>query len=260
MKQAISVSYIYGVKNQRLRNVTVHSPSLFWVQSGKKSLFWQDSDILFDSSNVLLTQAQQQLSFENKPTRATFSTYQFSFFISPPKSMLELSEHIGSATYQPDYAAPQRVLDTLKLFTQIAWQELSKDVQKLWLFGLYQQLAEEGRLHHIFTDYQQSFSQKVSQFLAHTPDHDHQLNIVAEHFSMSRATFIRHLKKEHTQFKTLLAQVRMNHALSLMQKGYRKQTDIALRCGYQSSVRFSQRFQQQFGLNPKQYLKTLTPS
>jgi AraC-like DNA-binding protein len=126
-----------------------------------------------------------------------------------------------------------------------------------WLNGFYQQLAEAGKLHLIFEGHAVSFEQKITELLQQAPWQDYQLDQVAAHFSMSRATLIRRLKEENTQFRTLLTRVRMNHAISLMQQGYRQQIDIAVRCGYQSQERFSQRFYKSFGITPSQYIKTL---
>jgi AraC-like DNA-binding protein len=42
-----------------------------------------------------------------------------------------------------------------------------------------------------------------------------------------------------------------------MQQYSYTQLELALRCGYQSESRFGQRFHQQFGITPKQYMKTV---
>ncbi|MBD5770371.1 helix-turn-helix transcriptional regulator [Marinomonas colpomeniae] len=257
MANAIQINHMYGLHNQRLRNVTVHSPSIFWVQSGHKQLFWQDNELTLDSSNLLLTRAQQQLTFENKPERARFSSLQFSFNLAPTKEMLELSTTMKCDFYFPVHHSSKSLLKTLEIFSDLPWDDISRKVQTFWLNGFYQQLAEEGKLHQLFSSHSLSFSQKISEYLTQEPGQDYQLNDVAEHFSMSRATLIRRLKNEKTQFREVLTQVRMNHALSLMQKGHNQQIDIALRCGYQSQERFSQRFSQRFGVSPKQYLRTL---
>ncbi|MBJ7537508.1 AraC family transcriptional regulator [Marinomonas transparens] len=258
MANCIKINHMYGLHTQRLRNVAIHSPSIFWVKSGHKLLFWQDSELTLDSSNLLLARANQQLTFENKPERERFSSVQFSLHLTPPEDMLERSVSLAEHNDSPLYVPNKNIFHTLEVFAHFNWNELSHKAQEFWLLGLYQQLAEAGKLHRLFASHTLPFAQKLSDYLIQEPGQDHQLNKVAEHFSMSRATFIRRLKKEQTQFKDILTQVRMNHALSLMQQGKRQQIDIALRCGYQSQERFSQRFNQQFGITPKQYLKTLT--
>ena len=257
MANVIRINRMHGLHNQRLRNVAVHSPSIFWVQSGHKQLFWQDNELTLDSSNLLLTRAQQQLTFENQPERAKFVSIQFSFHLVPSEEMLTQSITVKNNAYFPVHQPSNSLLETLETLSNVHWDGLSNTVQAFWVNGFYQQLAEEGKLHQLFSSHALSFSQKLSDYLTQEPGQDHQLNDVAEHFFISRATFIRRLKKENTQFRDVLTQVRMNHALSLMQQGNNQQIDIALRCGYQSQERFSQRFNQLFGISPKQYLKTL---
>ncbi|CAH7262097.1 hypothetical protein VCHA54P499_30147 [Vibrio chagasii] len=50
---------------------------------------------------------------------------------------------------------------------------------------------------------------------------------------------IRKLKREGTQFREVLTEVRLAHALYLIQRGYRNVAQLALACGYQSEERFS---------------------
>lgn len=68
---------------------------------------------------------------------------------------------------------------------------------------------------------------------------------------------IRKLRQEGVQYREVLAEVRLNHALRLMQEGHNNVAMIASLCGYQSEGRFSQRFKDKFGISPKGYVKTL---
>ncbi|WP_133160151.1 helix-turn-helix transcriptional regulator, partial [Vibrio cyclitrophicus] len=89
------------------------------------------------------------------------------------------------------------------------------------------------------------------------PDEKHPLESVAERFAMSRATLIRKLKLEGMQYREVLAEVRLSHALYLMQNGQQNVAVLAQSCGYQSEGRFSQRFKGKFGLSPSEYIKTV---
>ncbi|MEF1175183.1 helix-turn-helix domain-containing protein, partial [Vibrio sinaloensis] len=60
------------------------------------------------------------------------------------------------------------------------------------------------------------------------------------------------------QYRELLAEVRLNHALHLMQSTPWSTLNLAQMCGYQSEERFSQRFKNKFGITPKEYMKTVT--
>lgn len=256
MGPAFKVSQMYGVQTQRMRNVAILTPSLFKIRSGRKRLFWQDDVLDFDASTLLLTKAGQQLTFENEPTKERFLSAQMSFQRPPPEAMIELSITVN-AQRTPSFKPSRSLMASLDFLFELDTDGLSETTQAYWLNGFYQQLAEVGKLHLLFDGHAVPFAQKVTELLQQTPWQGYQLDQVAAHFSVSRATLIRRLKDENTQFRTLLTRVRMNHAISLMQQGYRQQIDIAVRCGYQSQERFSQRFYKSFGITPSEYIKTL---
>lgn len=144
------------------------------------------------------------------------------------------------------------------LLIEMSSQNLSSNVQKYHLLAFYQQLIEVGALHILFSKSHDSLQNKLSAYFSKDPADNYQLDEVSHVFSMSRATLIRRLNQDGTNFRTVLANVRMSHALSLMQEKKQSQLDLALQCGYQSETRFSQRFHQQFGITPKQYMKTVS--
>ncbi len=100
-----------------------------------------------------------------------------------------------------------------------------------------------------------TLAERLARYLAVEPGIDHTLEAVAPHFSMSRASMVRKLAAEGRSFRQLLAQVRMSHALNLLQQGLTP-LEVALACGYDSPSRFAARFKQEFGLTPHQYLHT----
>lgn len=68
--------------------------------------------------------------------------------------------------------------------------------------------------------------------------------------AMSPATLRRRLAAENARFEDLLIDVRMHHAMLLVQTTTWGVERIAQACGYQSRARFSQRFQARFGCLP----------
>ncbi|AVS76112.1 AraC-type DNA-binding protein [Paracidovorax cattleyae] len=68
--------------------------------------------------------------------------------------------------------------------------------------------------------------------------------------AMSEATLRRRLAAEQQRFDVLLADVRMQHALMLLQTTGWSIPRIALACGYQSRARFAERFRGRFGYLP----------
>ncbi|OQQ06013.1 AraC family transcriptional regulator [Vibrio campbellii] len=242
---------------QKLRNVRIHSPSIIQIITGSKRLFWKESALDISHSELLLCEASASLSFENLPQKGKFLSRMFSFHCVPTDAMLELSMRVGTGDESPRLAADNALHETLNALYAFEQHGMSKETQTFWVMGLYQQLAERGALHHLFVSSNITFSQKLSRYLSFSPGEEHSLEEAAERFAMSRATMIRKLKQEGTQYREVLAEVRLNHALYLMQNGHYNVAMLAQLCGYQSEGRFSQRFKGKFGLTPSDYIKTV---
>ena len=244
---------------QKLRNVTIHSPSLVQIISGSKKLFWLDKTITLSHQILLLCEASSALSFENMPEKGPFLSRVFSFHSSPPLKMLKLSEMRGQSNTHPIVKQDKALQSSLDALASLDLSTMSEEAQHLWVMPLYQQLAERGALHILFPQQEALFSQKLSRYLAKSPGEEHALDDVASQFAVSRATLIRKLKQEGMQYRELLAEVRLNHALQLIQSEPWTTIDLAQMCGYRSEERFSQRFKGKFGLTPKEYMKTVRP-
>lgn len=67
---------------------------------------------------------------------------------------------------------------------------------------------------------------------------------------MSEATLRRRLADEGTHYQQLLTDVRMSHALTLLQVTDLSVTTIAYDVGYASPSGFTHRFRQRFGFSP----------
>lgn len=70
--------------------------------------------------------------------------------------------------------------------------------------------------------------------------------------AMSEATLRRRLAAENLRFETLLLEIRMHHAMALLQTTGWSVPQVAEACGYQAPARFSSRFRERFGCSPSQ--------
>lgn len=68
--------------------------------------------------------------------------------------------------------------------------------------------------------------------------------------AMSEATLRRRLAKEGFHFEKVLIDVRMHHAMALLQTTHWSIPQVARACGYQSRTRFAERFRDRFGCSP----------
>jgi AraC-like DNA-binding protein len=93
-------------------------------------------------------------------------------------------------------------------------------------------------------------SSRVRLLLAAAPDRRWSAPDIARQLAMSEATLRRHLAAEGVSLTEILVDVRMSHALTLLQTTDRPISQIALDTGYESASRFAVRFRQRFGFAP----------
>jgi AraC-like DNA-binding protein len=93
---------------------------------------------------------------------------------------------------------------------------------------------------------------RVRLLLARAPAHPWRAEEIATTLAMSPATLRRRLAAEGGSFRAVLEEVRLAHALSLVQGGRQPLKWVAMACGYQSPSRFSARFRERFGTRPSE--------
>ncbi|KLN66171.1 helix-turn-helix transcriptional regulator [Vibrio sp. VPAP30] len=260
MNHVYQIATFRAQHSQKLRNVTIHSPSIIQVISGSKRLLQNERHVALSPTTLLLCSGSSRFSFENLPEKGAFLSRVFSFHSPPNQDFIQLSQQNLRLEDQPWIENDSAIDQTLNLLYSLDLSHMSTDTQHLWLAPLYQQLAERGVLHHLFINQQASFREQLTRYLSLSPSEAHPLEEVAAHFAVSRATFIRRLKKEDVRYREVLSDVRLSHALSLMQDQSLSVLQLAYMCGYKSEQRFSQRFRSKFGLTPTDYMRTIRGS
>lgn len=96
----------------------------------------------------------------------------------------------------------------------------------------------------------QATTRRLRTLLGAAPEQRWTAAQAGQALAMSEATLRRRLAAEQQRFDDLLADVRMQHALMLLQTTGWSMPRIALACGYQSRARFAERFRDRFGYLP----------
>ncbi|WP_325893206.1 helix-turn-helix transcriptional regulator [Grimontia sp. NTOU-MAR1] len=244
-----------GITNQPLRNVLVYAPTIVWVNRGLKQLWWHDSSRHYSPQDWLVVPASHSLTFVNEPSQTDFFSRTLTFLDPPPREWLEETQQV-SITEEPRLTVTPQLAYCFETLYEMAGKSLSETTQRHFLMGFYAELKEAKALHLLYPGAETSLKEKLASYLSLNPSEAHSIETIAANFSMSPATLKRRLAAEDTSFRTVLTNVRMVYALSLMQKS-RSQLNVALACGYQSEARFSSRFKETFGLSPKEYVQTL---
>lgn len=116
------------------------------------------------------------------------------------------------------------------------------------LLDLVLALAERG--HAFPPAAEASTADRVRQLVADAPAERWTTARAGRELSVSEATLRRHLAREGTGFEELVLDVRMHHAVMLLQTTGWSLSHVAQACGYLSRSRFSERFRHRFGTSP----------
>lgn len=116
------------------------------------------------------------------------------------------------------------------------------------LFEVLLLLAERGVLPDPGDN--DRWSDRVRRLIGQRPHADWSIDTLADHFHMSASTLRRRIAEDGSTLGGLVREVRLEHALALLQGSGLSVGDIAARCGYESHSRFSAAFRTRFGFAP----------
>ena len=243
---------------QKLQNVSIIRPSLFWVSHGETFVTTKNEKFHVNHSKLLIINTTTPMKFHNFPKSNVFTSKQVSFSCAPNKESLILSEKNNKEKSDSKLIEiEEELLQILNAIHSLNTNIISKKNHDLFVNILYTKLADIGLLHILFPTKEIDLVKKLMLFLSEQPDFKHNINNICSIFGLSKSTLIRKLKIQNTTFKLLLRSIRMNHALLLIQRGSRDIDLLALSCGYQSSIHFKSYFEEQFNQTVKEYISTL---
>ena len=95
-----------------------------------------------------------------------------------------------------------------------------------------------------------SFSARIRRLAGRHPGEEWAGPDIASRLGVSEATLRRRLQAEGSSLRTVLTDIRMTHAMSLLQSSNMPVSAIAASAGFQSQSRFAIRFRSRFGFPP----------
>ncbi|MCC2618196.1 AraC family transcriptional regulator [Aestuariibacter halophilus] len=111
----------------------------------------------------------------------------------------------------------------------------------------------EEELHKLTAN--EDLSSRVRRTLLQSQTGFPSLDMAAQRFYMTKATFHRHLCKEGTSYRDILESVRQQLALRYLEEGHMTIKEIAYALGYAELSNFRKAFKRWYGKAPSQYLK-----
>lgn len=230
--------------------VVVSEATLILVEEGRKRIRWSSGESAASAGEALSLQAGEVVDIANMPGRN--GSYRALWICWCSKLLVEsgaarhpaspgVAQHAGLG--EQFHASFHRAFDALgdanELPASIATNRLLEVL--LWL-------GERG--FHFLPPAALSPAQRVRRLLSAHPSADWSMERLAHETATSIPTLRRRLAAEGVTFRNLVQDVRMSHALAMLQNTDVPVLQIALAAGYASASRFSARFRARFGYLP----------
>lgn len=235
----------------RFSCLTIDQPTLIVVRRGIKTLTCGDAEWVVRSGEAALVSGGCRLDVANQPdTRSAYEANwlvwdtevlsSFSFSAPPVADPARKLGRLEDGFVDAFVRAREVILDGGGVSLAIAQHRIKEIL--LWL---------DARGLNLFdTAGPTTFVERVRRILVADPSENWLAGDVAHRLATSEATLRRHLMAENTTFSDLLADIRMSHALALLQSTDYPIGHIALEVGYESASRFAIRFRKRFGFAP----------
>ncbi|WP_207478695.1 helix-turn-helix transcriptional regulator [Arenibaculum pallidiluteum] len=232
------------------RRVMVEQATLILVEEGRKRIRWSGGECTAGAAEALTLQAGEVVDIANTPGRG--GTYRALWIAWLPELLATAAvagRHAGprvalhggldAAFHTSFHRAFDALSDADALPASIATHRLQEVL--LWLGERGFRFAPPGP---------ESIGQQVRRILSADPSADWSMERVAREAATSVPTLRRRLAAEGVAFRDLLQDVRMSHALALLQNTDAPVLHVALAAGYASASRFTARFRARFGYLP----------
>ncbi|MDP9704724.1 UNVERIFIED_ORG: AraC-like DNA-binding protein [Rahnella aquatilis] len=246
----------YLQQPHQVSNFRFFEPSLLRVNSGQLALRHENgTSVQLGNSEHLIVVSQHTLAHVSKTPDAAngfFSSLYLGFspalvaefYRDNARLLTALSPLNGFETLPLD----DELRDTLDFCLRGIGNPASHTVQRNRLTAVLIALAERRIL--FMPRAAEPLGTRLTALLAAAPEFAWTAASASQQLAMSEATLRRRLVEEQISFRTLLQDIRMHHAITLLQTTRWNLSQIADACGYRASSRFSLRFKERFGCSP----------
>ena len=233
--------------------VQTDSPMLVVVDSGSKTLRWMDGECTATAGDAVALAAGQTLDITNRlgdtgQYRARWLAWDTATIETFAAQTRRSTAILRTSSVLPKISQPFKHTFDLA-FEAVCDDDLippSIAVHRSLEVLLWLQLG-----HIIFsTPELTTMWSRIRKLFVADPARQWTVDDIANRLNVSPATLRRRLAAENITYRELLQDVRMSHALTLLQSTDDSVLEVALGVGYDSASRFAVRFKSRFGYSP----------
>ncbi len=254
---------VHAVQRHRLHSVMVSGACAVLVLQGEKVLSTGQASSVFPAGSMFMLPPRIPFSVENHPDSVSGRYMALCLAFGEE----QLARAAGLPCAASDSAAVT-VTDSLRVrvdtpligsiahFLDMAHQcPAEQTVLSLCLETVLTLIAARSSCLPSIWDKAATWSARCAFMVGMDPARKWDVAGIARHLAVSDRTLRRRLEAEGTSLRTVLRDVRLNSALSLLQTNAGSVGEVAARCGYDSPSRFAVLFRERFGLAPAEVLR-----
>ena len=232
------------------RRVAVHEPAVVIVRRGCKKLRWAGCELRIAAGEAVALAGGQMFDVINIPD--SDGLYQAQWIAFEQEAIEKFTAQYGTA---------QAVRDAVKLLhaerinaafdyaaAVLADEETPHNAAETALCGVLAWLQHDDIGFAVYEGV--NLMRQIRKLITADMAADWSAAMLAQRLNCSEAALRRRLARQGTSFRTLLTDVRMMHALTLLQVTQWPVAQIAGAVGYDCPSRFSARFKERFGCVP----------
>lgn len=249
----LTTAEVYSRHQHRLHRVKLFSAAICHITQGSKVIIQDDSRLVATPHELIIIPANTDLEIVNHPEQGAFRS---DLLLLPPDLLSAFK-----VQYIQDYPSARLTSLCVPMSKGLTfmWDNLLNAVrsglptklQEHQAMGLLLALHHDGLTGSLLIERNFNLTEQVRQIIMMSPAKLWTAQDIAGQLSLATSTFRRRLRLESQSYRQIIEEVRMSFALSLLQTTVLPIGEIASRCGYLSSSRFTARFRQHYGCLPK---------
>ncbi|MFS7195268.1 helix-turn-helix transcriptional regulator [Rahnella inusitata] len=239
-----------------IQDVYIDKPQLLLIQNGSMTVHYQHQEVSLQTGEMLVLNSGQTLGL----THQLSENGPFSCAIMAWDNALLTDAGLHTPAFKP----PLITVDHLQVIPHVpgAFRQSFIDTHNaiLWHHGLPAPITRHRMLEQLLwlsqlgvrysLQHSESMTQRVRELLVNNLHKAFTAAEVAEQLMMNEVMLRRRLAAENSVLRNLMIDVRMTHALRLLQCTDLAISHIAHQVGYESGSRFAERFRKRFGFAP----------
>ena len=248
-----ATAYIVQARKLLSTRISVDMPTIIVVHHGNKCLRWGGNEMHVAAGDVVAVAGNQVFDVINTPCEVT-QLYEADWLVCSDKVVSDFLQQRPQGVKIKDVLVLRNGTDDLQRSFHHACAGLADSTaipDNVAAARLHEML---NWLDHFGAYFSPVADERVSIQLRRLINADLSAPWTAKEaalkLGMSEATLRRRLNEEETHFQKMLTDIRMSHALTLLQVTGMSVTNISYEVGYNSPSRFTLRFRERFGYNP----------